>query len=144
MKALFAGLALTAFLALVGAIDAATSTPIKVSSTLDGKTVLPHRIHWLGYPSFAQSKVAKVEFLIDGRLAWVEHSAPYVYGSDDNGRREGYLVTSWLSPGKHRFAVRVTGKDGTTGNDTVVARVLPAPAPPAALSGTWQRTIDAA
>ena len=144
MKVLLAGLALIAFLGLVTTIGAATTTPFKVSSTLDGKTVLPHRIHWLGYPSLAHAKVAKVEFLIDGRLAWVEHTAPYVYGSDENGRREGYLVTSWLSPGKHRFVVRATATDGTTATDTVVARVLPAPAPPAALSGTWQRTIDAA
>src|SRR5262249_21761462 len=85
----------------------------------------------------------KVEFLIDGRLAWVEHGAPYVYGSDHNGQQEGYLVTSFLSPGTHRFAVRATATDGSTATDTVVARVLPAPAPPAALAGTWQRTIDA-
>ena len=100
MKALVAGLALTAFLGLFATIGAATSTPFKVSSTLDGKTVLPHRIHWLGYPSLAHADVVKVEFLIDGKLAWVEHSAPYVYGSDDNGRNEGYLVTSWLTPGQ--------------------------------------------
>lgn len=116
----------------------------KVTSTLDGKAVLPHRIHWLGFPSLPHAKVAKVAFLIDGKLGWVEHSAPYVYGADDNGRNEGYLVTSWLAPGRHRFVVRVTATDGTAATDNVIARVLPAPAPPAPLAGTWARTIDTA
>jgi hypothetical protein len=142
MKALLAGLALVALVGLASAVPAAPSTEFKVSSTLDGKTVLPHRIHWLGYPSLAHSKVAKVEFLIDGKLAWVEHGAPYVYGSDEHGTREGYLVTSWLSPGRHRFVVRATAADGSTATDTVVARVLPAPAPPSTLAGTWARTIE--
>jgi len=144
MKPLLASLLVVTSLGLVAAAAAAPSTQFKVSSTLDGKTVLPHRIHWLGYPSLTHSKVAKVEFLIDGRLAWVEHGAPYVYGSDHNGQQEGYLVTSFLSPGKHRFVTQATSTDGSTATDTVVARVLPAPAPPAALAGTWQRKIDAA
>ncbi len=139
----------TAVLWLVALISVgvvATASPaagFKATSTLDGKSVLPHRIHWLGFPSLAAAKVAKVEFLIDAKLCWVEHQAPYVYGGDDNGRNQGYLVTSWLTPGKHRFVVRVTAKDGTTSTDAVSARVLPAPAPPAALAGSWQRTIDA-
>jgi hypothetical protein len=129
-------------LVLVPATAARSGGGFKVTSSLDGRSVLPHRIHWLAYPSLARAKVAKVEFLIDGRPAWVEHQAPYVYGSDDNGRNEGYLVTSWLSPGKHRFVVRATAKDGTTSTDRVVSRVLPAPAPPAALAGTWERSVD--
>src|SRR5581483_4885909 len=142
-RAVAAGVLLLSLL-VVAPITARPGAAFKVTSTLDGKAVLPHRIHWLGYPSLAHAKVAKVEFLIDGRLAWVEHQAPYVYGSDDNGRNEGYLVTSWLSPGTHHFVVRATATDGTSAVDTVVARVLPAPAPPAALAGTWERTVDAA
>jgi hypothetical protein len=143
MKSLLAGVTLIGFLCLVATVDATPGTSFKVTSSLDGKTVLPHRIHWLGYPSLAHEKVSKVDFVIDGRVAWTEHGAPYVYGSDENGRRQGYLVTSWLSAGRHRFTVRATAKDGTTSSDTVVARVLPAPAPPAALAGTWERALDA-
>ena len=142
MKTALAGFAVVAILASVAQVGAAAHATFTVTSTLDGKTVLPHRIHWLGYPSLPHAKVAKVEFLIDGRLAWVEHGAPYVYGSDHNGRNEGYLVTSWLSPGMHRFAVRATATDGTKATDTVSARILPTPSPPAALAGTWERTID--
>jgi hypothetical protein len=118
------------------------ASPFTVKSSLDGKTVLPHRIYWLGYPSLAAAKVAKVEFLVDGKLGWVEHKAPYVYGADDNGHNRGYLVTSWLAAGMHRFTVRVTATDGTIGSDTVTARVATAAAPPSALAGTWRRTID--
>jgi len=108
-----------------------------VKSTLDGKTVLPHRIAWLAYPSLPSSKVARVEFLIDGGpVRWAKGNPPYRYAND------GYLVTSWLEPGSHRFQVRATAKDGRVATDTVVARAAPAPPPPAALAGTWQRTID--
>jgi hypothetical protein len=109
-----------------------------VRSTLDGKSVLPHRIAWLAFPSLGRSKVARVDFLIDGGpVRWTERNPPYSYADDG-----GYLVTSWLTPGRHRFQVRATAKDGRVATDTVVARVAPAPPPPAELAGTWQRTID--
>lgn len=109
---------------------------LRVASTLDGKTVLPHRIHWLALPTVRASQIDEIDFLIDGRLAWVEHKTPYAYADDG-----GYLVTSFLAPGEHRFTVRAQDRAGHIANDTVTARVLPAPEPPAALAGTWQRQI---
>jgi hypothetical protein len=126
---------------LVGLAAAAASPskpPFKVSSTLDGKTVLPHRIHWRGSPSLPSTSIAEVDFLIDGKIKWIEHKAPYSYSEDD-----GYLVTSWLTPGRHRFTVRAKASDGRKAEDTVFARVIPAPEPPAALAGPWQRNVDA-
>jgi hypothetical protein len=114
---------------------AAPATTFKVASTLDGKTVLPHLIRWRGLPTLPQGQVKEVDFVIDGRVAWIEHQAPYVFSDD------GFLVTSFLTPGKHRFTVRVVARDGRRAIDTVIARVLPAPMPPAALLGTWERTI---
>lgn len=109
-----------------------------VKSSLDGKSVLPHRIAWLAFPSLGRSKVARVDFLIDGgRVRWTETNPPYRYANDD-----GFLVTSWLTAGRHRFQVRATAKDGSVATKTVVARVAPAPRPPAEIAGTWQRTID--
>jgi hypothetical protein len=124
---------------------ASTEPPFKVTSTLDGMSVLPHRIHWLAFPHVARSNGVKIEFLIDGTVRWTERNVPYTY-SDDGG----YLVTSWLTPGKHRFTVRATITrigtkvidNGQVAEDTVVARVPPAPEPPAALKGEWQRTPD--
>jgi hypothetical protein len=137
-----AGLISAAFVVCLFALGPASAAPskpaFKVTSTLDGKTVLPHRIHWLANPKLPVSKVARVDFLIDGgKVRWTEHTPPYTY-SDDGG----YLVTSWLTPGRHRFTARATATDGQTATDTVIARVLPAPDPPAALAGTWQRVVD--
>jgi hypothetical protein len=111
--------------------------PFNLASTLDGKTVLPHRIHWLALPALPASKVREVEFLIDDRLAWVERKPPYGYADDG-----GYLVTSFLEPGRHHFTVRAIPFAGHPATDTVTARVLPAPPAPTALAGTWKRKIS--
>ena len=81
----------------------------------------------------------QVEFLIDGKVRWREGRSPYTYADDGN-----QLVTSWLTPGTHRFTVNVLAKDGSRGSATTAARVAPAPPPPAALRGTWARTVTAA
>jgi len=145
--------ALGAAVLLVAAAAAASAAPghassaagsLTIDSTLDGKKVLPVRLRWLASPNVAGSKVVWVDFLIDGKLRWTEHGAPYVYGGDDNGKNQGYLITTWLSPGRHAFTVRVLTKDGRTAIDTVRARVLPVPVPPQALAGAWTRTVTAA
>jgi hypothetical protein len=114
-----------------------TSKPFGLASTLDGKTVLPHRIRWLALPALPGSKVQEVDFLIDGRVAWVEQNAPYSYADDG-----GYLVTSFLAPGRHHFTVRAIPFAGQPATDTVTARVLPPPPVPASLAGTWERKIS--
>jgi hypothetical protein len=113
------------------------SQPFTVTSTLDGKHALPHRIRWIAKPSPSTAKVTKVEFLVDGKTAWIEGNAPYYFSEDG-----GYLVTSWIKPGLRTFTVRASSKDGRTATDTVRARVSKAPAPPAALAGTWARHVD--
>jgi len=128
--------ALVAVLAVATAATSATTATFTVRSTLTGKTVLPHRIHWLGIPSLPPSKIAEVAFLIDGRVSWIEHNAPYTYGYDAN-----YLVTTWLTPGTHRFEVRAKATDGSVATTSSTARVLPASPPPAALAGRWTRTV---
>jgi hypothetical protein len=132
---------------LGGSAASAASQPnqkFKLTSTLDGKTVLPHRIHWLALTNLPASSVKRVDFLIDGRLHWFQHTSPYSYADYSEGAdgyKDGYLVTSFLKPGEHRFTVRVITTSGRAESDTVTARVLPAPSVPSALAGTWQRTI---
>lgn len=109
-----------------------SSAPLTVNSTLEGHAVLPHRIHWQALPSVPGADVAEVDFLIDGQVFWVEHNAPYYYGGDDN-----YLVTSFLTPGPHTFTVKVITAADQSATQTVTATVPVAPAPPAALTGTW-------
>ncbi len=123
--------AAASMLPLGGAVSAPTT--FRVASTLDGRRALPHRLPWIARPT-ADAK--EVRFLVDGKLRWLEHNAPFSY-SDDGG----YLVTSWLSPGRHRFTVTATSASGAKASDTVVARVVAPPAPPAALSGRWERHV---
>ena len=139
MKAMFlltaAALALAApgEIAVSSALAGGNPKPIKVTSTLDRSTVLPTRIHWVARPSIAPASVASVEFLIDGRLGWVERHAPYVYGNDGNHRpfggyadvvleRAGRMADGWfpqMKPDdraraaieKFRNAAREAGRD---------------------------------
>ena len=122
------------------ASSAADSAKLSVTSTLDGHAALPPRIHWQAFPSAPAADVSEVDFLIDGRLGWVEHNTPYFYGDDGN-----WLVTSFLKPGEHTFTVRVIDADGHTATDTVKASVTAPPAPPPALRGvTWTRLVTPA
>ena len=129
--------------ALLASASASAAKPkLAITSSLDGKTVLPHRIHWIARPNVSQAQVRQVDFLIDGKLAWIEHMPPYNYSEDENGAHLGYLVTSWLTPGRHRFAVRAITFDGRKVTDTVTARVTARPDLPAGLAGTWQRLLS--
>jgi len=106
-RAVLASLAFLGALVLLSPVAADPGKPFTVVSTLDGRTVLPHRIRWHGLPTLAPANVKEVDFLIDGNVDWIEQHAPYSYSDD-----AGYLVTSWLSPGRHRFTVRVSAIDG--------------------------------
>jgi hypothetical protein len=124
---------------------AATAPPspspvrLTVTSTLDGHTVLPHRIHWQAFSSATAAHISKVDYLIDGRLSWVETRTPYFYGRDGN-----WLVTSFLTPGEHTFTVRVITTGGHTATDTVKASVAAPSVPPAALAGAWTHIVTPA
>ena len=137
------GLALAATLTAVpSAFGRTGDATFTVSSSLDGKTVLPLRSHWLAYTDLPAGQVDHVDFLIDGIVRWTEHSAPYVYAADDHGKNLGYLITTWLKPGLHHFSVRVTAKDGQSQSEGIDARVVAAPAPPPELAGkTWRRVV---
>jgi DNA-binding SARP family transcriptional activator len=114
----------------------------RTTSSLDGETVLPQRMRWVVHPDVTNSAVREVDYIIDGKLRWVEHNAPYYYGGDDNGANPGYLFTSWLTPGEHVFTAHVVSSaNDKQPTDIVTARVLPALQPPAALAGMWTRTV---
>jgi hypothetical protein len=143
-RTLRSALAMTALIAVAApaafaGADLRVTPTIKVTSTLKGRSVLPHRIRWFAHPT-PGVRIKEVDFLIDGKLAWIERQAPYAY-SESYGPHVGYLVTSWLAPGRHRFAVRAIALDGRKASTVVTARVRARPALPAGLAGTWQRTI---
>jgi hypothetical protein len=132
--------AVAAVLLATAATRPSATMTLTVASSIDGKTVLPHRTRWIARPSIPSAQIKEVDFVIDGKLAWAEHAPPYVY-SDDDGSHLGYLVSSWLTPGRHRFAVKAIALDGRTAVHTTTLRVTPPPDPPAVLAGRWQRTL---
>jgi hypothetical protein len=129
-------------LALLAAVVAASSalaggndTSFTVTSSLDGRSVLPLRSHWIAYPQIdpSQGQIAEVDYLIDGFRAWTAHSSPWYYG--DNGN---WLVTTILKPGLHTFTVRAVVADKVA-VDKFQAHVVAPPKPPARLAGSWSR-----
>ena len=126
-------------LGICGTAIGSPTSSFTVSSTLAHQRVLPHRIQWLGKPSLPPARIREVDFLIDGRRAWVEHHAPYTFGYDGN-----YLVTTWLKPGVHTFTVVAIGSDGRRATSSSRARTSASQPPPAALAGSWHRRISAA
>lgn len=124
--------------AAAGSAIASRSTTFAVASTLSERSVLPHRIRWLGTPTLPPAKIREVYFTIDGRRAWTEHHAPYSYGYDGN-----YLVTSWMRPGAHSFAVVAVATDGRRAMTISRARTSAPHPPPNAIAGRWQRRAPA-
>jgi hypothetical protein len=125
--------------AFAAASGAANNSAWKVTSTLDGKKVLPRHVTWVAAtPGLPRSglKSGGIGFLIDGKIVSFTDEQPYTFPDDG-----GYLVTTWLKPGPHTFTVRAHAKDGTTMEDNVTAKVVAPPIPPGTLSGTWQRTV---
>ena len=60
------------------ALAGSNDSSFPVTSSLDGKTVLPVRSHWIADPKLdpAQGQVTEVDYLIDGYHAWSAHNAP--------------------------------------------------------------------
>jgi len=77
----------------------------------------------------ASSPVDRVEFLIDGDLAWVERNAPYSFNDDGN-----LFVPSVLDPGSHQLSVNVYTASGVAAtSETTVTTTRPSV--PAELEG---------
>jgi hypothetical protein len=133
-------LAILAFLAFVAVSSALArsdaNTGFTLTSSLDGKTVLPVRSHWIAYPKIdpSQGQVAEVDYLIDGFHAWTAHNSPWYFGDSGN-----WLVTTILKPGLHTFTVRAVVSPDTVAVDKFKARVVSPPKPPARLAGSWSR-----
>jgi hypothetical protein len=129
-------------------VTASTASPAErgftVTSSLEGTSAVPVRSRWTAAPKANASAISEVDFLIDGHLRWVEHGAPYYYGGDDNGKNAGFLITTWLTPGKRRFTVEAVDGAGQKASNTTTATVTAAPPPPSLLAGTWARTVTSA
>ena len=127
---------LAAIVGVSSALAGVSDTSFTVTSSLDGKSVLPVRSHWIAYPQIdsSQGPVAEVDYLIDGFHAWTAHSSPWYFGDSGN-----WLVTTILKPGLHTFTVRAVVSPDTVAVDKFQARVVAPPKPPARLAGSWRR-----
>jgi len=127
---------LAGVVAVSSALAGHNDTSFTVTSSLDGKTVLPVRSHWIAYPKIdpSQGQVAEVDYLIGRVPAWTAHSSPWYFG--DSG---SWLVTTILKPGLHTFTVRAVVSPDTVAVDKFQARVVASPKPPARLAGSWSR-----
>jgi hypothetical protein len=128
---------LAAVVAVSSSLAGCEDTSFTVTSSLDGKSVLPVRRHWIAYPRIdpSQGQMAEVDYLIDGFHAWTARSSPWYYG--DNGN---WLVTTILKPGLHTFTVRAVVSPDKVAVDKFQARVIAPPRPPAKLAGSWRRS----
>ena len=123
---------LAGVVAVSSALAGSSDTSFTVTSSLDGKTVLPLRSHWIANPNDTQS-IDHVDFFIDGFHAWTQHQAPWYYGGQGN-----WLITTVLKPGMHKFVVRAYDVANQMAVDTVQARIVAPPKPPAKLAGSWK------
>ena len=85
---------ITAIAALAVALVAPATAHAKkpaftVTSSIDGTTVLPHRLRWIARPKLPAARVDRVDFLIDGTVAWIEHEPPYTFSDDEKGAHLG-------------------------------------------------------
>jgi hypothetical protein len=131
---------LAGVVAVSSGLASSNASTFTVTSSLDGKTVLPLRSHWIAYPQLdpSQGQVAEVDYFIDGFHAWSARQAPWSFGGDGNS-----LVTTLLKPGLHTFAVRAITAEDRMANDKASARVIAAPQPPPKLAGAWTRIVAA-
>ncbi|MBA3688623.1 MAG: Ig-like domain-containing protein [Chloroflexi bacterium] len=109
------------------ATSIAATPPLAVTSSIADGTNLTTPTAWIATVTgqSATSPVDRVEFLIDGDLAWVEHNAPYSFNDDGN-----LLVPSVLDPGSHRLRVDVYTTSGVAAtseaNVTTTRPLVPA------------------
>jgi hypothetical protein len=129
---------LASVIAVSSALAGRSDTTLTVTSSLDGKTVLPLRSHWIAFPNDAQS-IDHVDFFIDGFHSWTEHSVGTEQASWYYGGQGNWLIPTFLKPGMHKFVVRAYDTANQVAVDTVQARVVAAPAPPARLAGSWKK-----
>jgi hypothetical protein len=79
-----------------------------------------------------------VEFLLDGKVAWIEHNAPYTFNDDGNA-----LMPWVLTPGSHELAVNVVTASGVAASAQVAVTTDRAPVPAALLDRKFVRTMPA-
>lgn len=114
--------------------------PLRVVSSISNDAVLSSAVSWTGTPAgIPASRVDRVEFVIDGRVRWTEHHAPFVFNGD------GSELFPWvLGAGAHRLAVRVVTRTGASASTSAAVTVAASVPVPQDLLGTFTRRVTIA
>jgi len=115
--------------------SASAAVALAVTSSIPDGARLAAALPWSARVS-PDTDVASVDFVIDGKVQWSEHNAPYFFNDDNN------LLPPWLlGAGAHTLQVRATSTSGATASATSHITVTAAPTVPSALLATFARTL---
>jgi hypothetical protein len=136
-----AATALALSLASCGPSSHGAAPPLRVVSSISDRATLVGALQWTAVPAGVRltDRVARVDFLIDGRRRWTDRHAPFVFNDDHNA------LHPWiLARGSHRLAIRLVTTRGTTVGTASHVTVATTPQVPSALAGRWTRRLTAA
>ena len=129
---------------LAKASPAAAATPSEaaspltvISSLADGP--LTRAVDWTARVSGPTDvAIDRVEFLLDGKVAWTEHNPPYTFNDDGN------VLMPWvLTPGSHQLAINVVTASGVAATTQIAVTTDRAPVPAALLDRKFVRNVPA-
>ena len=95
--------------ACTGSSGNAGAAKLRVSSSIADQAVLTDPVSWTATVTgvTASDAIARVDFSIDGSIAWTEHNSPYTFNDD------GYLlINGVLTPGSHLLAIDAATASG--------------------------------
>jgi hypothetical protein len=111
-----------------------------VLSSISNGAVVSNAVAWTGVPvGVATSHVARVQFLIDAKVAWTAQHPPYIFNGPGND-----LFPWVLGAGAHRLAVRVLTQTGASASTAAAVTVSAGPPVPSALMGSFTRLVSTA
>ncbi len=101
----------------------AASPLIVTSSLADGP--LTGAVDWTARVSGPTDvPIDHVEFLLDGKVAWIEHNPPYTFNDDGN------VLMPWvLAPGTHQLAINAVTASGVAATTQIAVTTDRPPVP---------------
>jgi hypothetical protein len=112
--------------ACAGASGNAGAAKLQVTSSIADRAVLTDPVSWTATVTGVSTSDAidRVDFSIDGSIAWTERNAPYTFNDD------GYLlVNAVLTPGSHLLAIDAVTASGAEAKTRATVTTTRPPVP---------------
>ncbi len=120
--------------------DVPVKKSLAVGSSIANGATLKAPVKWLATLSAnPKDPVSQVNFLIDGKDSWTEFNEPYYFNDDGNS-----LYPWLLGAGTHTLDITATTASGKTSTTRSTITVPVVPTVPAALVGTYERSVSTA